>query len=117
MADQNKLNRLIASADEHNGCRYWNEYRDQHPQEKIDLSGADLSGKTLCGANLSGANLSGANLSGTSLCGTNLYKADLYKADLTGTVGLGAIKWAGVKINRANLQKILSAIQDVLVVD
>jgi uncharacterized protein YjbI with pentapeptide repeats len=48
----------------------WNLFRQVHPDEAIDLSGADLSD-----ANLRGALLMHANLSRSDLCGANLREA------------------------------------------
>ena len=39
------------------GVKEWNEWRNKHPKEQPDLSGADLSGADLSGAHLEEANL------------------------------------------------------------
>jgi len=49
------------------GIEIWNQWRNNNPDVKLDLSRADLSGANLSGADLSGADLSGANLSGATL--------------------------------------------------
>lgn len=92
------------------GARTWNEWREQHPEERIDLraavlatltlTGADLTEAYLTGANMSDTTLSGACLSAAYLAGANLsrafltdaclIKADLVKADLTGADLTGA---------------------------
>src|SRR5579884_2884574 len=66
----------------------WNQWRQEHGDAPVDLSGADLSGARLNDANLSGANLSGArlceaNLRGTDLRGAQLYGTDFRLANLT----------------------------------
>ena len=63
------------------------QWRLQHPEETLDLSGADLSTADLSTADLSRANLSGADLSTADLFGANLQlaylsDADLFEADL-----------------------------------
>jgi uncharacterized protein YjbI with pentapeptide repeats len=55
------------------GVDAWNEWRNENPGIKPDLSNADLSG----------VNLRTANLSRADLCEANLGGADLFKADLT----------------------------------
>jgi hypothetical protein len=84
-----------------NGVVAWNEWREQHPGVRPDLSdaqllkadliganlsvadllGADLLGADLRAANLGGANLSGANLSAAHLRGANLNGAQLSETD------------------------------------
>jgi hypothetical protein len=81
------------------GTTAWNEWREQHPEIRPDLSGADLSGATLSGvilrradlsgatlndADLSGATLSGAKLNGATLVGTNLTEATLTECYIYG---------------------------------
>jgi uncharacterized protein YjbI with pentapeptide repeats len=97
------------------GVEVWNQWREEHPDEEIDLREADLEGARLQEANLSRANLQKANmrrarlreanlqgvdlrqaalmeadlyrakLEKANLWGTRLYKAILFEADLTGT--------------------------------
>jgi uncharacterized protein YjbI with pentapeptide repeats len=67
------------------GLGLWNNWRNEHPGIKPDLSGAtihDLSSANLSGANLSGANLSGANLFETDFKGAILYRASMCEARL-----------------------------------
>ena len=103
------------------GSSIWNTWRIQHPNERIDLSGAnlglpnisktanlgkiiitksivtraELSGVNLSRANLSNINLIGANLTAANLSYTNLIGADLTGADLT-----------GAKLNNSHLMRI-----------
>ncbi len=92
MADQNQLALFIQ------GVSTWNQWREEHPGVKIDLSCAILSGADLGGVNLAdsdlggvhlnaarliGANLSGANLQRAKLRWADLHKADLYMANLS----------------------------------
>jgi hypothetical protein len=72
MADQTHLDILLQ------GVEAWNEWREQNPSTRPELSGADLSEADLTEADLSEANLSGANLSG----------ANLSWADLSGATNL-----------------------------
>lgn len=65
----------------------WNEWRRDHPEERIDLSNADLQNADLSGidlrkANLTGTNLSGADLSAADLDGASFENADLQSAKL-----------------------------------
>jgi archaellum component FlaC len=96
------------------GVAVWNQWRQDHPDEKIDLRGAglreadlivvdlhgadlreaDLWGAKLTGAKLSEADLRGANLSGAYLRGTDLSGANLEGGDLS-----------GVRLREANLCK------------
>lgn len=78
------------------GVDFWNQWRQQFPDEIPNLDGADLSGYRLGNANLSSAKLSranlnecdlvGANLSNANLTGANLKNANLHKANLTGSI-------------------------------
>ena len=71
----------------------WNFFRQEHPEEAIDLSRADLSETNLSkmnliradlrGADLSSADFWEASLSGAYLAGANLSNANLTKADLS----------------------------------
>ncbi|MGB8980357.1 MAG: toll/interleukin-1 receptor domain-containing protein [Anaerolineales bacterium] len=71
------------------GVDVWNQWRQDHPNIKIDLSGADLVAADLNGADLRAANLSRADLR----------RADLGRADLR-----NAILW-GVNFTRADLRQ------------
>lgn len=61
------------------GIEPWNEWRERHHLEEVDLTDADLHGSTLTGAYLWKANLTGAKLTNA-----NLFKADLSSANLSG---------------------------------
>ena len=81
------------------GVTGWNEWRQAHPDEPIDLSGANLSGVDLGGCDLSKANLietnfRGSNLSGADLMEAHLQEAILVRANLQGTL-----------LNKAHLEK------------
>ena len=83
MANEEQLALLKA------GVEGWNKWREEKPDEKIDLSkanliGADLRGANLLLADLTGANLILANLSGANLAGAQLKGAQVDKADLSG---------------------------------
>ena len=49
------------------GFGYWNKWRDDNPNIKVDLSMADLRGADLSGANFSEVNLEKADLRGADL--------------------------------------------------
>ncbi len=55
-------------------------WREQHPGEQLDFSGANLSNYNLNRADLSGADFSGADLIGIHLNQANLQKANLREA-------------------------------------
>lgn len=72
------------------GAKAIAKWREAHPGERLDLSGADLGLARLCDAHLSGANLTGANLTGADfrsadVRGANLSETDLHEAYLSGT--------------------------------
>ena len=67
MADEKQLKRLLKE-----GVKAWNEWREKHPDDEIDLDKAQLEGANLVRANLEGANLFFAQLEGadfTNACG------------------------------------------------
>jgi hypothetical protein len=101
------------------GVTVWNQWREQNPEIRPDLSEAALSRAKLSGANLSkaelnGANLGGAklvgvdfieaNLSGVNLIGANLSKAILIAADLSNANLIGA-NLIDANLNKANLAR------------
>jgi uncharacterized protein YjbI with pentapeptide repeats len=80
----------------------WNQWCKEHPDIKIDLSGADLAGADLAGADLYQADLSGANLRKANLRKADLSGADLREADLRAV----DLRWAdlrGAELTGANL--------------
>ena len=56
------------------------QWREEHPEEHLDFSGASLSNHNLNRADLREADLSGADLMGIKLNQAKLYKANLSKA-------------------------------------
>lgn len=84
------------------GVEEWNQWREEHPDEKVELREADLLGALLQGADLHGINLSrttligtrlrGANLCGANLVGANLAQADLSNANITGVYLYGTAR-------------------------
>jgi uncharacterized protein YjbI with pentapeptide repeats len=77
------------------GIHAWNEWREQHPDEKVDLSGAVFDEPEWSGLQLGRLNLRGAILREVKLRGfrndrANLAGADLREADLSGAVLTGA---------------------------
>jgi len=97
------------------------KWRQAHPMERLDLSGADLSGADLSrasfwGANLSGANLSKANSWEANLSGANLSKANLSEANLMGAnlsgADLSEANLSGADLRGANLSGDFSSSDD-----
>jgi hypothetical protein len=86
------------------GVGVWNQWMQEHPEERLDFRWADLSGANLCGANLTGADFTGANLSGADLSGANLSRADLSKAHLN-EARLIATNLIDAYLNGANLSR------------
>ena len=84
------------------GADVWNAWREEHPFERIDLSGAYLSEAKLTRTELSGADLRDAILNNASLRGANLSNADLSNADLSGADLRGA-NLSGANLSGANL--------------
>src|SRR5258708_13781343 len=67
----------------HRGSDVWNEWRRQHLEDNIDLSGAHLSKADLGFADLRDANLYRANLRNANLRDANLSRANLRDANLS----------------------------------
>ena len=104
------------------GVEVWNNWREENPEIKPDLSEADLTETDLRGVNfkkaflmranlseanlidafLMRANLSEANLSGAVLNSANLIETDLSRADLSGTI-LGRAFLFRANLSGANL--------------
>lgn len=81
------------------GPEAWNQWREENPDEAIDLSEADLRGLALAKVNLNGANLKltklqFSNLAGASMEGANLEQARLQEVNLQ-----------GAQLQNANLKK------------
>jgi TIR domain/Pentapeptide repeats (8 copies) len=81
------------------GVKAWDNWRDEHPHDLADLSGANLSGAKLIEVDLSKAKLSKANLSNVNLSEANLSGADLSEADLS------EADLSEVDLSEANLSK------------
>jgi uncharacterized protein YjbI with pentapeptide repeats len=119
MADQTHLDVLLQDVEA------WNEWREQNPSIRPDLSEADLTGADLTGANLSradltnaylssgtpyiypynAANLTGADLTGANLFSVSLFEVNLKGADLTGAKLTEASLWQA-KLTEANLSGV-----------
>lgn len=87
MANQEQLELLKQ------GVEVWNEWREAHHDEDIDLQGV----------NLSGSDLQGVNLQNVDLCNANLQSADLRNADLQDAY-LQSANLQNVDLRNANLQ-------------
>jgi len=81
------------------GPEAWNQWREQNPDESIDLSGADLRGTALSKANLKGANLKQAKLQFSNLAGALLGDANMEQARLQ------EANLQGAQLENANLKK------------
>ena len=82
MANETQLTKLLQGVD------VWNRWREENPDERIDLAEADLGKATLAGVNFSQArllraNLYQANLSGADLSRANIRKANFFQPQLT----------------------------------
>ncbi|HUE00954.1 MAG TPA: pentapeptide repeat-containing protein [Bryobacteraceae bacterium] len=75
----------------------WNQWREENPREKPDLSYAVMRGADLMLANLSGAILCEADLVLANLRGADLRHADLRNANLIGA------RLTGVDLAHANI--------------
>jgi hypothetical protein len=94
------------------GHEYWNQWREDHPGVRVDLTGLYMKETELGLYNLSGANLRGAslrrawldhaNLKDADLRGAHLSEAKLIEADLTGA-DLREAQMNGAFLNGANL--------------
>ena len=81
------------------------EWREQHPEEMLDLSGADLYEASLRYSDLSHADLTSAKLCGADLSDAILYSASLRDADLTGAY-LWDAHLHGADLSHANLRGV-----------
>ncbi|RME19735.1 MAG: pentapeptide repeat-containing protein [Deltaproteobacteria bacterium] len=77
------------------GVTAWNQWREDNPDVRPDLSeaylmGADMKGFNLAGASLYYARLDGADLAGADLTEADLRRASLVKANLKDAIALRA---------------------------
>ena len=91
------------------GVEVWNQWREENPEirpdlSKADLSEADLSGADLFRANLSEALLFRANLFWANLTGANLFRANLSRANLSRAL-LSQVSLFGANLTGADLSK------------
>jgi uncharacterized protein YjbI with pentapeptide repeats len=96
--------RLINEAIEKHKIAIWNNWRQEHPDIRPDLSGMDLRRVNLKEAALQGVNLEDANLRGTDLSLANLSGADLHKTNLVRT-NLSAANLTEANVSGANLSE------------
>jgi hypothetical protein len=66
------------------GVEAWNQWRDENPDIRPDLTRANLIGATLIGVNLTAATVRRANFTRADLTDATLIGADLTRATLTG---------------------------------
>ncbi len=85
----------------------WNQWRENHPNEIVDLTDADLTDADLIAAHLTRADLTRAHLTDADLFGADLGDADLSDADLSGAdltdADLSGADLTRVDLTRANL--------------
>jgi len=81
------------------GPEAWNQWREENPDESIDLSEADLRGIVLAKVNLKGANLKQAKLQFSNLAGASMEGANLEQARLQ------EVNLQGAQLENANLKK------------
>jgi hypothetical protein len=86
------------------GVAAWNEWRNENPDIRPELSEANLNGADLSEARLRNANLREAHLSGTNLSRARLSGANLIEADLGGA-NLGEADLRGANLKRAHLSE------------
>lgn len=101
MAVQEQIERLKRSVEE------WNQWRQEQPEIRPDLSFADLIRANLSTANLSETNFSRANLGAAYLSDSNLSGADLGGANLSGAdlfmTNLSTANFCGAILKGADL--------------
>jgi TIR domain/Pentapeptide repeats (8 copies) len=94
------------------GAQVWNDWRNDHPSDRVTLSKAKLVGADLSGANLSEADLSEVDLTGADLARAILIGAHLTLAHLNGAhlnsayltlARLVAADLKGANLSRADL--------------
>jgi uncharacterized protein YjbI with pentapeptide repeats len=86
------------------GVEVWNQWRENNPEVRPDLSGADLVNADLSGANLVNADLSGADLVNADLSGADLVNADLSRANLF-KADFGEADLSRADLSRADLRR------------
>ena len=94
------------------GSEAWNKWREENPDQLIDLEDARLYGQILSHANFRESNLRRADLSGAKLDNTNFYLADLRQANLA-EADLTWANLAGAKLNEAILYQAILNRADV----
>ena len=89
MANEEHLTRLK------HGIEAWNQWRDEYPEIRPDLTEAHLLRADLIGAHLSGADLTDANLSHANLSRAHIIGTIFTDVDLSMARGLEAIQHSG----------------------
>src|SRR5438874_4332624 len=79
MANQEQLTLLL-----NQGAEAWNQWRREHQEVEVDLSGADLTGANLVRTSLDFATLTGATFNGTTLDGSSFFRAHLERTHFDG---------------------------------
>jgi uncharacterized protein YjbI with pentapeptide repeats len=84
------------------GVSAWNQWREQEPGARPDLSATSLSRQDLRGANFSRCSLAEAHFNDSDLSGANLTRANLSRASLN-TTRLGSAVLVEASLDGANL--------------
>lgn len=98
MAEEQQVERIKG------GVEGWNQWREENPDEVIDLSEADLRGLKLAGINFKNANLKNTKLQFSNLAGALLDEADLERARLQ-EVNLQNAQLARANVSHCNLME------------
>jgi hypothetical protein len=86
------------------GAEAVRRWREEHPNESLDLSGTDLDKTDLSRTNLRVIDLRVADLRDTDFTGANLYQAHLNGADLRGA-WLSTANLGGARLGNANIAR------------
>lgn len=103
MANEEQLKILLQ------GMKVWSQWRKEHLDEDIDLTGAHLAGANLREADLRGVDLDKTDLARADLVGANLTEAELIEAHLERATLAGATlteaDLTGAHLERATLEE------------
>ncbi len=110
MAQEQHL-KMIHEAIERHDVSIWNNWRQEHPDIRPDLSGTDLRRADLKNAALQGVIFRDANLRGTDLSNSDLSGADLNRANLVrahfSAANLAEANFSGANLTEANLTEAI----------
>jgi uncharacterized protein YjbI with pentapeptide repeats len=108
MANEQHLKQLREALDKHD-ISIWNNWRQENPQVRPDLSGSDLRRVDLKHAAFDGVLLTDANLRGTDLSHADLHGSDLHRANLIrahfNAANLAEADFSEADLSEANLSE------------